>query len=93
MQYLRKINAESRIYLMEVSYVAFKREVNSKMIDDFNQQLRDYFSDKNITLVDVNSVLQDQYHQLDLAFTSDGLHFNPIGYKKLATLLQTVLFN
>ncbi|MEH8047935.1 GDSL-type esterase/lipase family protein [Gallibacterium anatis] len=92
-QYLRKINAESRLYLMEVSYVAFKREVNSEMIDDFNQQLRDYFSDKNITLVDVNSVLQDQYHQLDLAFTSDGLHFNQMGYEKLADLLKVVLFN
>ncbi|WP_230588749.1 SGNH/GDSL hydrolase family protein [Gallibacterium anatis] len=78
---------------MEVSYVAFKREVNSEMIDDFNQQLRNYFVDKNITLINVNAVLQDQYHQLDLAFTSDGLHFNQMGYEKLADLLKVVLFN
>ena len=88
---LRKINPETQIYLLEVSYMAFKRDISNAEIDQFNHQLRRYFADKPVTLIAPNSVLQDGYRKLDLAFTDDGLHFNQAGYAQLEQLLQQAL--
>lgn len=90
--HLRQINPNTRIYLMEVSYMAFKREASNAQIDLFNHQLRQYFVDKDVTFIAPNTVLQDGYRKLDLAFTDDGLHFNQAGYTQLAQLLTKSLF-
>ncbi|MFC0321974.1 GDSL-type esterase/lipase family protein [Gallibacterium melopsittaci] len=91
-QHLKQINPATQLYLMEVSYMAFKRECSNAEIDLFNHQLRQHFADKGVTLIASNSVLQDGYRKLDLAFTDDGLHFNQVGYGQLSKLLIQTLF-
>lgn len=90
--YLKQINLATKLYLMEVSYMAFKRECNNAEIDQFNHQLRQHFANQEITLLSPNTVLQDGYRKLNLDFTDDGLHFNQAGYAQITTLLTQALF-
>ncbi|MCL2110439.1 peptidoglycan DD-metalloendopeptidase family protein [Microgenomates group bacterium] len=54
-------------------------------INDFNQEITNFASSQNITVIDVSSGLVDQYGYLSSAYSSDGVHLNTAG--------QNILFN
>lgn len=75
----------SKIYLLSLSPVLRDHEITNNLymkhrtndiIDNINRELA-----KNTTLIDVNEVLKDENNNLKLAYTTDGLHLNKLGYE------------
>lgn len=84
---LRKINSSSKIYFLEIISVAFRMDRDKNRIFLLNSILKKRL--KNYCeFVELNKYLTDDFRNLRLEYTSDGLHFSEEGYKALEKILK-----
>ena len=84
---LLKINKDSTIYFIEIPSIAFRMDRNKEEIFRLNEYLENNL-DKTIKYIGVNKYMIDDFGNLKLEYTYDGLHFNEEGYKILEKILE-----
>lgn len=66
----------------EITIKEYMKHRTNEMINDINEELEIYTS-----LIDTSSELKDSDGNLKLAYTTDGLHLNDLGYKCFSQIL------
>ncbi|SFL59198.1 GDSL-type esterase/lipase family protein [Methylobacterium pseudosasicola] len=61
------------------------------MIAAVNAWLRDHAHEHGATFIDYHAVLTDEFGALRRAYTTDGLHLSPAGYKAIEPLMLAAL--
>ena len=84
---LLKINKDSKIYFIEIPSIAFRMDRNKEEIFRLNEYLKNNL-DKIIKYIEINKYMTDDFGNLKLEYTYDGLHFNEEGYKILEKILE-----
>ena len=84
---LLKINKDSKIYFIEIPSIAFRMDRNKEEIFRLNEYLKNNL-DKTIKYIEINKYMTDDFGNLKLEYTYDGLHFNEEGYKILEKILE-----
>lgn len=84
---LLKINKNTKIYFIEIPSIAFRMDRNKEEIFKLNEYLKNNF-DESIKYIKVNENMTDDFKNLKLEYTYDGLHFNEEGYKILGKILE-----
>lgn len=84
---LLKINKNTKIYFIEIPSIAFRMDRNKEEIFKLNEYLKNNF-DESIKYIKVNENMTDDFKNLKLEYTYDGLHFNEEGYKILEKILE-----
>ena len=84
---LLKINKNTKIYFIEIPSIAFRMDRNKEEIFKLNEYLKNNL-DESIKYIEVNEDLTDDFKNLKLEYTYDGLHFNEEGYKILEKILE-----
>ena len=84
---LLKINKNTKIYFIEIPSIAFRMDRNKEEIFRLNEYLKNNL-DRRIKYIEVNEDMTDDFKNLKLEYTYDGLHFNEEGYKILEKILE-----
>ncbi len=84
---LLKINKDTKIYFIEIPSIAFRMDRNKEEIFKLNEYLKNNL-DESIKYIEVNRYMTDDFKNLKLEYTYDGLHFNEEGYKILEKILE-----
>ena len=84
---LLKINKVSKIYFIEIPSIAFRMDRSKEKIFRLNEYLKNNLDEK-IEYIEVNEYMTDDFGNLRLEYTYDGLHFNEEGYKILKEILE-----
>ena len=84
---LLKINKNTKIYFIEIPSIAFRMDRNKEEIFKLNEYLKNNL-DESIKYIEVNKYMTDDFKNLKLEYTYDGLHFNEEGYKILEKILE-----
>ena len=84
---LLKINKDTKIYFIEIPSIAFRMDRNKEEIFKLNEYLKNNL-DESIKYIEVNKYMTDDFKNLKLEYTYDGLHFNEEGYKILEKILE-----
>ena len=84
---LLKINKDTKIYFIEIPSIAFRMDRNKEEIFKLNEYLKNNL-DESIKYIEVNKYMTDDFKNLKLEYTYDGLHFNEEGYKVLEKILE-----
>jgi N-acylneuraminate cytidylyltransferase len=84
---LLKINKNTKIYFIEIPSIAFRMDRNKEEIFRLNEYLKNNL-DGRIKYIEVNEDMTDDFKNLKLEYTYDGLHFNEEGYKILEKILE-----
>ena len=84
---LWKINEDAKIYFIEIPSIAFRMDRNKEEIFRLNKYLKNNL-DKTIKYIEINKYMIDDFGNLKLEYTYDGLHFNEEGYKILKKILE-----
>ena len=84
---LLKINTDTKIYFIEIPSIAFRMDRNKEEIFKLNEYLKNNL-DQSIKYIKVNNYMTDDFKNLKLEYTYDGLHFNEEGYKVLEKILE-----
>lgn len=87
---LKSIKKDIEIYFIEVPRVLSRMDRANRVINELNIYLRDSLS-KDIKFIELGQNFQDKFGNLKIEFTSDGLHFNENGYKKLKEIVEKEL--
>lgn len=74
-------NPDMNIILQSVYPVDYKNKRKNKLILELNEKLKLMCENKNITYLDMHSLLLDDLGGLDSKFTYDGLHPNALGFE------------
>ena len=81
------INEKAKIYFIEVPSVISRIDIKKEDIFKLNEYLKNNL-DESIKYIKVNEDMTDDFKNLKLEFTYDGLHFNEEGYKILEKILE-----
>ena len=84
---LLKINKDTKVYFIEIPSIAFRMDRNKEEIFKLNEYLKNNL-DESIKYIEVNKYMIDDFKNLKLEYTYDGLHFNEEGYKVLEKILE-----
>lgn len=84
---LLKINKDTKIYFIEIPSIAFRMDRNKEEIFKLNEYLKNNL-EKRVKYIGVNKYMTDDFKNLKLEYTYDGLHFNEEGYKILEKILE-----
>ena len=84
---LLKINKNAKIYFIEIPSIAFRMDRNKEEIFKLNEYLKNNL-EKRVKYIEVNKYMTDDFKNLKLEYTYDGLHFNEEGYKVLEKILE-----
>lgn len=76
------------LYVQSVYPVAGRYEPYNEGVRALNRALSEYCAQNGIAYLDVHSVLVDEKGTLNRAYTCDGLHYTPEGYRVIARFLQ-----
>ena len=87
---LKSIKKDIEIYFIEVPRVLSRMDRANRVIIELNNYLRDNLS-KDIKFIELGQDFQDKFGNLKIEFTSDGLHFNENGYRKLKEIVEKEL--
>jgi lysophospholipase L1-like esterase len=94
---VRAASPSTKIYfqtLMPVNneFTPFKNHYNKdEHIKAVNDGLKELGKKEKITIIDLHPHFLDKDAKLEKSFTGDGLHLNPAGYRKWATVLKPYL--
>ena len=84
---LLKINKDTKIYFIEIPSIAFRMDRNKEEIFKLNEYLKNNL-EKRVKYIEVNKYMTDDFKNLKLEYTYEGLHFNEEGYKILEKILE-----
>lgn len=81
------INEKAKIYFIEIPSIISRIDIKKEDIFRTNKYLKNNL-DKSIKYIEVNKYMTDDFKNLKLEYTYDGLHFNEEGYKILEKILE-----
>lgn len=64
---------------------------NNKTIKEINKEIKEYCKDNDYTYIDMYNELADKDGNLDLKYTTEGLHISDLGYLKITKVLYEYL--
>ena len=82
-----KISSNAKIFLIETPSVAFRIDRKKEEIFLLNEIIKKNLK-KEVTYIPINTFLIDDFGNLKLEYTYDGLHFSEKGYQKLKEILE-----
>ncbi|MBR2712265.1 MAG: hypothetical protein IKE73_01000 [Bacilli bacterium] len=68
-------------------------EERNKTINSINMKLKDYFSNKETTFIDISNYLKDNDGRLKDDYTKDGIHLTDKAYLAITKLLFPYIYN
>lgn len=83
---IHEINNQTQIYFLEMTSVAFRMDRSKYRIMDLNEKIKESMQ-KYVIYVDLNKYMTDEFFNLQLEYTVDGLHLSKEGYKQLENIL------
>ena len=81
------INEKAKIYFIEIPSIISRIDIKKEDIFRLNEYLKNNL-DESIEYIEVNKYMTDDFKNLKLEYTYDGLHFNEEGYKVLEKILE-----
>jgi len=81
------INEKAKIYFIEIPSIISRIDIKKEDILRLNEYLKNNL-DESIKYIEVNKYMTDDFKNLKLEYTYDGLHFNEEGYKVLEKILE-----
>ena len=81
------INKKAKIYFIEIPSIISRIDIKKEDIFRLNEYLKNNL-DESIKYIEVNKYMTDDFKNLKLEYTYDGLHFNEEGYKVLEKILE-----
>ena len=81
------INEKAKIYFLEIPSIISRIDIKKEDVFRLNEYLKNNL-DKSIKYIEVNKYMTDDFKNLKLEYTYDGLHFNEEGYKILEKILE-----
>ena len=81
------INEKAKIYFIEIPSIISRIDIKKEDILRLNEYLKNNL-DESIKYIEVNKYMTDDFKNLKLEYTYDGLHFNEEGYKILEKILE-----
>lgn len=81
------INEKAKIYFIEIPSIISRIDIKKEDIFRLNEYLKNNL-DESIKYIEVNKYMTDDFKNLKLEYTYDGLHFNEEGYKILEKILE-----
>lgn len=84
---LYKINRETKIFFLEMTSVAFRLDRSKDRIYLLNELIKERI-DKKVKYIELNKYMTDEFRNLCLEYTDDGLHLNLNGYRRLEEILD-----
>lgn len=81
------INEKAKIYFIEIPSIISRIDIKKEDIFRTNKYLKNNL-DESIKYIEVNKYMTDDFKNLKLEYTYDGLHFNEEGYKVLEKILE-----
>ena len=92
-----KKNRPKAIIYVESVYPVSDNDENmierNKVIDKLNKKIKDYYSNKNVTYIDINSYLKNNKNALKSEYTKDGIHLTDRAYLKITKLLFPYIYD
>ena len=82
-----KISPEAKVFFIETPSVAFRVDRKKEKIFLLNEIIKKNLK-KEVFYILINSFLTDDFGNLKLEYTYDGLHFTERGYQKLKEILE-----
>ncbi len=76
------------IGLIKIDQFCHNSAIINEQIKELNNQLLEYCNKNNITFIDYNEVLSDEYDSIENTYFTDGLHLNDKGYFEMFKLLK-----
>lgn len=84
---LYNIKKDIKIYFFEIPSVAFRMDRKKEEIFELNKVIKENL-DKSVSFIEINKDMTDEFGNLKLDYTNDGLHFNQEGYKQFEKILE-----
>ena len=84
--YINMHNRKGKIYLIAIAHVNGRLDRSNERITKLNNKIRSAFKE-NCNWIDLKE-MDDEFGNLDLNNTSDGLHFSEQGYQKLKEIVE-----
>ena len=81
------INEKAKIYFIEIPSIISRIDIKKEDIFKLNEYLKNNL-EKRVKYIEVNKYMTDDFKNLKLEYTYDGLHFNEEGYKILEKILE-----
>lgn len=81
------INEKAKIYFIEIPSIISRIDIKKEDIFKLNEYLKNNLNE-TIKYIEVNKYMTDDFKNLKLEYTYDGLHFNEEGYKILEKILE-----
>ena len=88
-EYIRENNSKSPIFFVSCLHVNGRLDRNNDRIDELNRSLK-YALSNSVFWIDT-SFMNDEFGNLDIKFTQDGLHINDLGYITLLKKIQEIM--
>ena len=80
--------------ILPINNSIYKLNTSNKEIDNVNASIKKYCIENGIKYIDIASSLKNKENNLNMEFTSDGIHINGIAYnvwkEKLSNWLPTI---
>lgn len=86
LRYIRCRNRECKIFFIPIAHVNGRLDRSNSRITKLNKNIKDVVSEF-ASVIDI-SELDDEFGNLRIEFTKDGLHFSELGYEKLKQILE-----
>ncbi|MGL5122746.1 MAG: cytidylyltransferase domain-containing protein [Fusobacteriaceae bacterium] len=87
---LKNLNRDTKIYFIEIPRIFSRMDRVNSVIIELNTYLENNLN-KNIKFIHLGERFQDQFGNLKMEYTYDGLHFNENGYKELKKIVEKEL--
>lgn len=84
---LIQIDNQIKIFFIEISSIYFRKEMRKEDIFLLNSFLKENLI-SSVKYIETNKYLTDEFGNLKLDYTNDGLNFNEIGYKQFEYALK-----
>lgn len=84
--FIERNNPKAKIYFITIANTNGRLDRSNKRIDILNDKMARTFS-KRVSLIDVKE-LSDEFGDLKMEYTIDGLHFSPEGYKMFLKIVE-----
>lgn len=87
---IKKIKPKTEILFLEIPKVLSRMDRSNIVIDELNLYLKEKLRNK-VRFISLGKDFQDQFGNLKIDYTCDGLHFNEKGYEELKKIVEKEL--
>lgn len=87
---IKAINPQTQIYFLEMTAVAFRMDRPKEKIYRLNALIKERIAPM-VNYVELNPYMTDNFGNLELKYTFDGLHLTELGYEKIEEILGALI--